>query len=115
MVTLVGMRKLCVLICHISNRFYDLRPVLKATGAQLGLRGAFRLPEPGRRLAPLEFASTYHVLTRDPGRIAALEMRGWTPTGPNDTLPALRPWSDDFVNVLAPLWQRFTRREWRDL
>jgi hypothetical protein len=104
-----------VLICHISNRFYDLRPVLKATGGQLGLRGAFRLPEAGRSLAPLEYASSYHVLSRDAGLIESLSERGWTPTGPDDALPLLRPWSDDFVNVLAPLWQRLTRQEWRNL
>ncbi len=104
-----------LLVCHISNRFYDLRAVLKAAAGRLGLHGAFRVPEPGRRLAALEFASSYYVLTRDPGRIAALAARGWTPAGPADGLPPLRPWSDDFVNVLAPLWQRLGREEWRDL
>ncbi len=98
-----------LLICHISNRFYDLRPVLKAGGAALGLHAAFRLPKPAGRLAPLEFASSYQVLSRDAPRIGALVARGWTPIGSGDALPRLRPWSDDFVNVLAPLWQRLTR------
>ena len=104
-----------LLVCHISNRYYDLRPVLKSAGERLGLHGAFREPDAERPLAALEFASSYYVLTRNPRHAEALAADGWTRAGPDDGLRAFSPWSDDFVNILGPLWQRLSERALRNL
>ncbi len=87
-----------LLLFHVSSRFYDFNPVLKAAGEALGLHGA--LTWSSDPLEPLEMAARCYALARDPERIASLLARGWQPDA------IVRPatlWTDDYVNVLAPL------------
>jgi hypothetical protein len=96
------------LIClHISNRYYDLRSVIKATAARLNLAGAVNLRPPNPRLTSLGGRRTIMDLSRDPERLQPLLAEGWTAFGKDDHLTDGTPWTDDYVNLLAPLWARF--------
>jgi SAM-dependent methyltransferase len=94
-----------LLLFHISSRLYDFAPVLCASGGALGLHGVYK--ESDGPLEPLEFSTRAYALARDPHRLDALLANGWTPDR------EIRPttlWTDDYVNVLAPLVrQRFPR------
>jgi hypothetical protein len=92
-----------LMIFHLSNRYYDLRPVVKAIAGKLGLKGVVKVaghdPTDGR----YRLTTVYVALAAEPGRLAALTERGWIPFGTEDGITASRPWTDDYVNVLVPL------------
>lgn len=92
-----------LLVFHVSNRYYDLRPVLKAAARTRGLAGAVTL-QPGKSFSRLRTDSLVVVLARQPELLAPLSLGvGWTDFGPDDGLPELNVWTDDYVNILAPL------------
>jgi hypothetical protein len=86
---------------HISNGYYDLRPVLRATAARLGLAGAHVTRIDG--LARDQEPSQYVALARDAKRLEPLLARGWTRLAADDALAGATPWTDDHVNVLEAL------------
>ncbi len=90
-----------LLVFHISNRFYDLRPVLKAASRALGLHGLFR-DSRHRPVAPYETPSLVYVLARRPEQLAPFAARGWSDPETSD-IPDIRLWTDDYVNPLVPL------------
>jgi hypothetical protein len=97
-----------LLVLNITNRFYDLRTVLRATAAPLGLDGAFKSRELKDGLDDLEMRSHWYVLTRNLAAVESLVGAGWTPTaGEPITTTA---WTDDYVNILAPLWAKLASR-----
>jgi len=98
-----------LLVFNISNRFYDLRSVLVSTGATLGLHGAYRLRLDESQLEDMEMRSRWFVLTRNQATLAALAEHGWTLTDDEPQLANATPWTDDYVNVLAPLWDEVLR------
>jgi hypothetical protein len=77
---------------------------LKATAAQLNLAGVMNIRVPETRLGPDDISPQCLVLARNPERLQPLIARGWLPLGPDDGLPAAAPWTDDYINILAPLW-----------
>jgi hypothetical protein len=98
-----------LLVFNITNRFYDLRAVLRATAAPLGLDGAFRSRERKDGLKDLEMRSHWYVLSRNHDALAGLARTGWVPaTGEPTTISA---WTDDYVNILAPLWAKLAARD----
>lgn len=88
-----------VLLFHVSNRYYGLRPVLRANAAVLGLVGA--------HIADLENLerdqdpSEYVALARDAAPVAPLLERGWQSL--EEGLRAARPWTDEQVHTLSVL------------
>jgi SAM-dependent methyltransferase len=94
-----------LLLVHFSSRFYDLAPVLRAATEALGVPGAYRISAgSGDALA---FPTRAYVVSRDGARIAAFEARGWRP---DREIAPVTLWTDDYVNVLAPLARRLTAR-----
>ncbi len=93
-----------LLVFHVSNRFYDLRPVLATAARDLGLAGRWRERLLG--LQPGEDPSRYVVLARDEALLRSLDGRGWRTlrAAPDDPR-----WTDDHADPLA-LWRR-ARRE----
>lgn len=95
-----------ILVLHISNRFLDLRGVVRANAEQLGLAGAIRTdvatPE---TVDPFIYFANTVVLARDGSRLNALSDR-WTRFGDADDLPRHQPWSDDHSSLLEPLGLR---------
>lgn len=87
-----------VLAVHISNRHFDLAPVLAAAADELGLHavsGTYAdAPEAHESLA------YWVVLTTDQGRAAEFEaLPGWEPL----TDSGARVWTDDYSSVLSVL------------
>lgn len=98
-----------LLVVHVSNRFYDLRPVLKAAAQARGLATVATLQAQTSE-GKLRINPWVVVLARRPERLAPLLAQGgWSALGDGDGLPAMRVWSDDYINILAPLsamWMR---------
>jgi len=88
-----------ILLMHLSSRFYVFEPVVKAAAAALGLHGATARSTPP--LEPLEMSTRAYLLTRDPARLEPFLARGWR--SDDEIVPATL-WTDDYVNVLSPLW-----------
>lgn len=91
-----------VLLCHISNRIFDLRPVLTRLAREHALLpawlGAVR-PESdgdGRR------ESLWFALARRPEERAILSALGWH-SADGAAVAARRVWSDDYVNLFDGL------------
>ncbi|HJL14122.1 MAG TPA: fused MFS/spermidine synthase, partial [Sandaracinaceae bacterium LLY-WYZ-13_1] len=89
-----------VLLMHVSNRFYDLRPVIRAGATRLGLAGVHvaRVHDLARDQDPAQ----YVALARDAARLAPLRARGWSRLDAGG-LGAVTPWTDDHVHVLEAL------------
>ncbi len=92
-----------ILLFHLSNRHYDLRPVIKATADSLGIRGAVKVRSTGRSEARFPVRTVYAAFSRDADAIHSLSRNGWMPFGDRDGLPECRAWSDDYINILIPL------------
>lgn len=92
-----------LILFHISNRYYNLLPVVKATRASLNLAGAKNIVNQ-TGLRPGDSSSQCVVLARKPQPLQPLLSQGWVGFGNNDGLPEETPWTDDFINILAPLW-----------
>lgn len=92
------------LVFHISNRYYDLRPVLKSVSTELNLCGAVNDPY-NKSLKGYQSVSFYVALARDSKQLKPLLARGWKLFSENDGLKNISPWTDDHINVLALLRQ----------
>jgi hypothetical protein len=95
-----------IILFHISNRYYDLRAVIKSTSAQLKLFGAMNIPLAQSLPHTYAVPSQCVVLARNPERLKPLLALGWTAFGKGDGLGESAPWTDDYINLLAPLWAR---------
>ena len=91
-----------VLVLHISNRFLDLRGVVKAIAHEVGLHGLVRFEtgdDPAVR-DPLYGPATTVLLSREP---VDPPSNRWVRFGSDDGLPQHTPWTDDYQNLLEPL------------
>lgn len=99
------------LVFHISSRYYDLRPVIRATGAAMDppLGGCVKDKSRGGVLALLEDPSTAYVLSPSPASLQPLLELAEDPwkLGSEVDLPTVSPWTDDYANVLGALWARW--------
>lgn len=89
-----------VIVFHISNRYYDLRPVLKATAADLNLLGAMKNSNQAK-LEPYQAHATCVAVTRSPGRLESLLNRNWQQFEHGDGLKEAKGWTDDHINILS--------------
>jgi hypothetical protein len=92
-----------LLFFHISNRLFDLVPVLSriaaASGASMASARVEVAPELSRETG--RFTSHWVVLTRDDGQHHRLVADGgWTNVPSDAALPA---WTDDFVNIFEAI------------
>ena len=91
-----------VIAIHITNRHFDLAPVIARAAAETGLVAYERkyLPPEGTDAA-LVAPSRWMVLARSPADLGALvSNRNWTRRNPD---PLTKLWTDDYSNVLAAL------------
>lgn len=98
-----------ILVVHISNRFFDLEPVLASEAARRGWATAVRLDEPTKAAQDSgATGSTWVAFSEDPARLAALtgplvprarsaEPDAWVATR---LVPGFTGWTDDFASVL---------------
>lgn len=99
-----------LLLIHISNRYFDLEPVLSAIAKQRGLAAAVRNDNPSdrHRLTP----SSWVVFSRDPQKLKALAHAhpdaAWEGLKP----PAPQAWTDDYASILPHIrWQRISGKQ----
>jgi len=96
-----------LVLFHVSNRYYDLRPVLAAAARDRNLTALLYRTT---RRGPLEIGGSFVAMSGDPALRDALRAGGWRDADLGDELPAATPWTDDYVNVLAPLWYKVLAR-----
>jgi spermidine synthase len=99
-----------IILFHISNRFYDLRPVIKSIAADLKLIGAINVPVFKEKLENYQMPNQCVALATDSERLEPLIRRGWIEFGKGDDLEHVSPWTDDYINILVPLASRFNNR-----
>ena len=87
-----------VLLLHVSNRYYDLRPALRATLETLSLPAVHVARVD--RLATDQDPSQYVAVAGHAERLSPLRARGWSPL---TELPSVSPWTDDHANVIEAL------------
>ncbi len=90
-----------ILLFHISNRYYDLRPVLKSTASTLGLFGAMNNSGKKRKVKLPYVDGEWVALAVDSTRLRPLIDRGWIAFRKGDGLKDMAPWTDDYINVLG--------------
>ena len=82
---------------HLSNRFFNLEPVIAAAAEEIGAVAIVRRDGGGEE----RFASRWVALAPDPAVLDGLRtLDGWTPL---EWLPDFRVWTDDYSNPLAVL------------
>ena len=96
-----------LLLFHISNRYYDLRPLMKAMGEQLKLHGVMNRPSQQATLTIYNRSAICVAFSRNTEKLQPLIQRGWIPLGANDGVGPAAPWTDDYINILSPLIARF--------
>ncbi|MCB9592702.1 MAG: fused MFS/spermidine synthase [Sandaracinaceae bacterium] len=90
------------LVLHVSNRYYDLRPILRANAADLGLEGVHvaRVDD----LALDQDPSQYVALARTEAPLEPLRTRrGWRRLRDTPALAGAQAWTDDHVSPLRAL------------
>jgi len=88
------------LLFHVSNRYYDLLPVLARIAEELGVPAAYERHLD--RLMPGQDPSVYFVFAPDEAFVRLLEPAGWVPVTP-ELAARSALWTDDHVNTLAAL------------
>ncbi|HYJ79158.1 MAG TPA: fused MFS/spermidine synthase, partial [Longimicrobiaceae bacterium] len=86
-----------VIAFHLSNRFFDLEPVVAALARERGLAARTASGPLGRR-GGYEYYSTWLVVARSEEDLGSLARhRGWTRPALS---PGVHPWTDDFSSLL---------------
>lgn len=89
-----------VLCVQVSNRYLDLKPLVKSLADDAGLTSVLVISRPPKRNEIWRTDSTWVLMSRDP---RAFDAPGWkdrfTPW-PSD-LPAMEPWTDDFGGLFS--------------
>ena len=91
-----------LLIFHVSNRYYELRPVIKAIARDLNLHGATNISLAKDQLRPEQLDTMCVALTVNRESLQPLLDTGWVLFG-EDGLKEMAPWTDDYINILEPL------------
>ena len=90
-----------VIAFHISNRFLDLRPVLGSIAGSLGLAARVSQDDiDDDDETDMRFPATWVLLGRDVADLGALDADQWAEL---PARPGMRPWTDDYGNILAVL------------
>jgi spermidine synthase len=98
-----------LLIFHVSNRYYELRPVIKAIARDLNLHSAINIPQAKNQLGPGQIDTRCVVLSENRKHLQMLFDNGWVSLG-EDGLKEMAPWTDDYVNFLEPLQEGIKRK-----
>lgn len=92
-----------ILVMHISNRFFNLAPVVASLAQDAHLASLLRVDEtPDDADDTGKFGSRWVVLARDPAELTPLAAAGWQRLSNG---AHVRVWTDDYSSVL-PLMRR---------
>ena len=96
-----------IMLFHISNRYYNLAPIIIATSLKLGLHC---VKSPELLKTPIEWSkpSLCVAVSREKETIRPLIESGWVHIeNGNFKESNIEPWTDDYINVLTPLILKF--------
>ncbi len=99
-----------LLLFHISNRYYDLRPLMKAVGEQVKLHGVLNKPASADMLGKNDKAAQCVAFSRKAENLQPLRQRGWVSLAEAEGLEKTAAWTDDYINILSPLFSRLKVR-----
>lgn len=90
------------IVINISNHFLDLRPVIAAAAAEMGMTALSRFTPAGRlEGSGLPYnGAEFAVLTASEHTAGFLEGRGWKQLEPS---PGTRPWTDRYSDIVGIL------------
>lgn len=91
-----------IMLFHVSNRYLDLVPVLYSNAARLGVY-AVMVKSTIQRNDPPACPSIWVILTRDPAVVRTLVSELDWKREYDHPVKCVRPWTDDFSNILAVL------------
>ena len=94
-----------VLLFHISNKYFDLRPIVAALARDAGLAVRAQRHAAGEAaLAEGIYPSEWVVMSRDAGDLGALvDDARWEPAQPGSAAP----WTDQYSNLISAVkWSR---------
>jgi len=94
-----------VILFHVSNRYYDLRPVIKATAESAGLRAAANIPAAKKNLSSSDISPCCVVAARDAGTLKPFLELGWVWFS-DKRFRESAAWTDDYINILDPLMEK---------
>jgi spermidine synthase len=103
-----------LLIFHVSNRYYELRPVIKAIARDMNLHGAINIPLLTDQLRPEQLNTLCVTLSVKRESLQPLLETGWLQLGEIGLMEMI-PWTDDYINILEPLAEgiRARYRAWK--
>jgi hypothetical protein len=91
-----------LLLFHVSNRYYELRPLIKAIAREMNLHGAFNTALAKGQLRPEQIDTHCVALAVNRDSLQPLLDAGWVSLG-EDEFRTMEPWTDDYINILEPL------------
>jgi hypothetical protein len=92
-----------LVLFHISNRYYDLGPVIKATSSELNLFGCFNIRSARPSLKKYDINPGCVVLAKKFQSLQPLLKHDWIAFGAADGLKKVSSWTDDYTNIIDPL------------
>jgi hypothetical protein len=98
-----------LLIFHVSNRYYELRPVIRAIARDLNLHGATNISLAKDQLQPEQLDTLCVALTGNRESLRSLVETGWVLFN-EEGLKEMAPWTDDYINILEPLQEGIMSR-----
>jgi spermidine synthase len=104
-----------IILFHISNRFYNLRPLIKSTSEALKLFGVMNPMADRSKLERYQNATNCVAIARNTARLQALIDRGWVMFSEKDGLYKVKPWTDDHMSIFIPLTETMKRGGWANL
>jgi hypothetical protein len=97
-----------LLLFHISNRYYNLNSVIKATSKDLDLFGCMNIRSARTNLKKYDYSPACVVLAKSFEPLRPLLNHDWIPFGAEDGLKTALPWTDDYINIIDPLLANIT-------
>jgi spermidine synthase len=95
-----------IILFHVSNRYYELRPLVKRLLEKRGYAGVWSVRRPSD--SEYVWPSRCVVAARDAQQLERLVDLGWIPFADDDGIPETSLWTDDYANMLSPMWYRMT-------
>ena len=97
-----------LLLFHISNRYYNLNSVLKATSRDMDLFGCMSIRSAKTNQKRYDYSPACVVFAKSFEPLRPLLNHGWIPFGADDGLKTASPWTDDYINIIDPLLAKIT-------
>ncbi|MBP1715152.1 MAG: hypothetical protein H6Q42_3355 [Deltaproteobacteria bacterium] len=101
-----------IVLFHVSNRYYELQPVINSIAREMQLFAVQSNPISDQE----DFLMAKNrvkcvAISRAPERLAPLLEKGWIADGKGGSSEKVSPWTDEYINIFSPLIEKI-RHEW---